>query len=158
MERLENMNILMVGNNPIELSLVDDSITKFGRGALKTTFLFDLSKLTSSLKNLNPAGVFMDDKLNIKEVKKAIYRMHQNKNTAHIPVTIIKSSNFENYPNLGADDFILNTHLTGKSIYNSVINGKQFRISRIYFRKVYRKHQGKVSNFREKLDSIFYSL
>ena len=157
MKRLEEMNILMVGNCPIELSSVDESITKFSRGALKATFLFDLTKLTSSLKHLNPAGVFMDDKLNINDIKNAIYRMNRNKTTAHIPVTIIKSSNFENYPNLGADDFILNSNLTGRSIYKSVINGKQFRISRIYFRKAYRKHQGKMADFKEKLETLFYS-
>lgn len=151
------MNILIVGNSPIELSSVDESITNFSRGVLRTTFLFNLTKLTSSLKNLNPAGVFMDDQLNIKEVKRAIFRMHRNKNTAHIPVTIIKSSNFANYPNLGADDFILNSAISGKTIYNSVINGKRFRKSRIYFKKAYRKQQGRLADFIERVETVFYS-
>lgn len=157
MERLEQMNILMIGNNPIELSDVDRSVFNFSRGALKTTFLFDLTTLATSLKNLNPSGVFIDDKLNIKEIKRAIFRMHRNKNTAHIPVTIIKSSNFANYPNLGADDFILNSSMGGQSIYKSVINGKRFRKSRIYLKKAYRKQQGRFMEFVDILESVFYS-
>lgn len=157
MERLEQMNILLIGNNPIELSDVDESVYNFSRGALRATFLFDLSKLASSLKNLNPSGVFIDDKLNIKEIKRAIFKMHKNRNTAHIPVTIIKSSNFANYPNLGADDFILNSSMSGQSIYKSVLNGKRFRKSRIYIKKAYRKQQGRFMEFADNLESIFYS-
>lgn len=157
MERLEHMNILMIGNNPIELSNVDESVANFSRGALKTTFLFDFTKLTDSIKNINPAGVFIDDKLNIEDIKRAIFRLHRNKNTAHIPVTIIKSSNFANYPNLGADDFILNSAITGKAIYKSVLNGKRFRKSRIYFKKVYRTQQGRFNNFVEYIEAVFYS-
>jgi len=156
MKRLEHMNILLVGNNPTELSIANQSVVAFRKSILKTTVLFNFKKLTQSIKLLNPSGIFIDDKLNLKEIKKVIYKLHRNKNTSHIPVTIIKSSNYTSYPNLGADDFILHTNLNGSSIYNSVINGKQFRKSRIYFIKVYRKQKGKIAQAKEKLEEIIF--
>lgn len=127
MEKLERMNILLVGNNPIELSTIEKSIAGFGRGLLKTTSIFDLQSLKSRIKNLKPAGIFIDDKFSINDIKNFIYTLHRNKNTSHIPVTLIKSSNFTNYPNSGADDFMLHTNLSGKGIYQSVLSGSKFR-------------------------------
>ncbi len=156
MEKLERMNILLVGNNPIELSTVDNSIEGFSRGLLKTTFIFDLKSIAQSIKKLNPAGIFIDDKLNIKEIKNAILKLRRNKSTSHIPVTLIKSSNFSSYPNLGVDDFILNTNISGKGIYKSVANGAKFRKSSLFLRKAYRKQQGKFANLQTNLSMLFY--
>lgn len=155
MKRLEQMNILLVGNNPTELSIVNQSAVSFRKTVLKATVLFDFKKLSQSIKNLNPSGIFIDDKLNLKEIKRVISKLHNSKNTSHIPVTIIKSSNYTNYPNLGADDFILHTNLNGSSIYNSVVNGRQFRKSRIYVIKAYRKQKGRFFEIREKADTFF---
>ncbi len=156
MEKLERMNILLVGNNPIELSTVDSSIEGFGRGLLKTTFIFDLKSIAQSIKKLNPAGIFIDDKLNIKEIKNTILKLRRNKNTSHIPITLIKSSNFLSYPNLGADDFILHTNMSGKGIYQSVTNGARFRKSSVFFKNVYLKQQGKLAKLHASLNTLFY--
>jgi len=154
MEKLERMNILLVGNNPIELSVVEKAIAGFGRGLLKTTYIFDLKSLANSIKVLNPAGIFIDDKLNIRDIKKAIYKLHRNKRTAHIPVTLIKSSNFTNYPNLGADDFILNSNMSGKSVYNSVMSGSRFRKTSAYLKTIYQNQQGMLAGIKAHLSLL----
>lgn len=149
MKRLEPYTILMVGNNPIALSAVAQKTGNYNHNSLKTTFLFDLSKLSGYIKKLHPAAIFIEDSLNMKEVRRTIFRLHSHKNTAHIPVTLIKGSNFTNYPNLGADDYLLKGNLSASSIYQSVKNGRQFRTSRIYLKKMYRKHKGFVVNAKE---------
>jgi hypothetical protein len=154
MKRLERMSILFVGNNPNELAIVNKSVSSFSRGILKATILFDLKKLTQSIKKLNPAGVFIDDRYNLGDIRKAISKLHGNKSTSHIPITILKSSNYLNYPKLEADDFILRSNLTGSSIYNSVINGKRFRKSRVYFRKLYRNQKGKFVELKDRVNEL----
>jgi len=155
MGRLAPINILLVGNNPIELSKVQKSINSFKKGFMKATFLFDLKMLKQSISNLNPSAIFIDDNYNLKDVRKEISRIHSNTHTSHIPITLLKSSNYSNFPKLDADDFILKSNLSGKSIYNSVLNGRRFRISRIYFKKVYRVQKGRISDWKEKLQELF---
>ena len=155
MGRLAPINILMVGNNPIELSAVHKSINSFKKGFMKATFLFDLKMLKQSIKNLNPSAIFIDDTYNLKDVRKEISRIHGNTNTSHIPITLLKSSNYSSFPKLEADDFMLKSNLTGKSIYKSVLNGRRFRISRIYFKKAYRVQKGKMAELKEKLQELF---
>ena len=149
MKRLEPYTILLVGNNPMVLSSLHDKVRKYRHRSLKTTFLFDLSKLTTYIKKLHPAAIFIDDSLNMREVRRTIFRLHNHKNTAHIPVTLIKSSNFTNYPNLEADDYLLRDNLNPASMYQSVVNGRRFRKTRIYLKKMYRKHIGYLASARE---------
>lgn len=151
------MNILFVGNNPNELAIVNQSVSSFSRGILKATVLFDLKKITQSIKKLNPAGIFIDDRYNLKEIRKVVSQLHANKSTSHIPITILKSSNYLSYPKLEVDDFILRSNITGNSIYNSVINGKRFRKSRIYFRKLYRNQKGKFVEFKDRVNELIQS-
>lgn len=157
MKRIEQMNILVVGNNTAELASVNQIISSFRKGVMKATVLFDLKKLSQSIKKLNPAGIFIDDRYNLKEIGKVIKQLHSNESTTHIPITILKSSNFINYPKLEADDFILQSNLTGNSIYSSVINGKRFRKSRIYFRKLYRNQKGKFIEMKERVNELIQS-
>ncbi len=154
MKNLQKMNILFVGNNSNELAIVNQSVASFSRGILKTTVLFDLKKLAQSIKKINPAGIFIDDRFNLKEIGRIISKLHSSKNTSHIPITILKSSNFINYPKLEADDFILRSNLSGSSIYNSVINGKRFRKSRVYFRKLYRSQKGKFVELKDRMNEL----
>lgn len=148
------MNILFVGNNPNELAIVNQSVSSFSRGVLKATVLFDLKKLTQSIKKLNPAGIFIDDRYNLNEIRKVVTQLHGNKSTSHIPITILKSSNYLSYPKLEVDDFILRSNLSGNSIYNSVINGKRFRKSRIYFRKLYRSRKGRLVEMKDRVNEL----
>lgn len=154
MKNLQKMNILFVGNNPSELAVVNQSVSTFSRGILKPTILFDLKKLSQKIKKINPAGIFIDDRYNLNEIGKVISRLHGNKNTSHIPITILKSSNYISYPKLEADDFILRSNLTGNIIYRSVINGKRFRKSRIYFRKLYRSQKGRIVEMKDRLNEL----
>lgn len=155
MKRLAPMNILLVGNNPLELSDVHASISSFRKGLLKTTVLFDLKKIGQSIKNLNPSAIFIDDRYSTKDLRKAIARVHRNAETNHIPITLLKSSNYGNVAGIEADDFMMKTDLNGSSIYASITNGRRFRKSRIYFNKVYRKRKGQLLELKEKVEDFF---
>lgn len=149
------MNILLVGNNPLELSDVYHQISSFKKGLLKTTVLFDLKKIKKYVKDLNPSAIFIDDRYSTKELRRTITRIHGTEDTHHIPITLLKSSNMSTSANLEVDDFVLKSNLTGSSIYASIINGGRFRRSRIYFKKVYRKRKGQLHEIKEKIETIF---
>lgn len=155
MKSLAPMNILLVGNNPLELSDVHSSISSFRKGLLKTTVLFDLKKIGQHIKNLNPSAIFIDDRYSTKELTRAISRIHGREETTHIPITLMKSSNHSTHSALEVDDFVLKTNLTGHAIYTSITNGRRFRKSRIYFNKVYRKRKGQINELMEKVEAIF---
>lgn len=155
MKRLAPMNILLVGNNPLELSDVYNQISSFKKGLLKTTVLFDLKKIKQHIKNLNPSAIFIDDKYSTKELSRAISRIHGSEDTHHIPITLMKSTNRSTHSGLEVDDFLLKTNLTGSSIYASITNGRRFRKSRIYFNKAYRKRKGQLKDLRVRVEDLF---
>ena len=157
MKRLAPMNILLVGNNPVELSDLYKQISSFKKGLLKATVLFDLRKIKQSVKNLNPSAIFIDDRYNPVELKRTINKIHGSDDTSHISITLMKSSNYNNHPELEADDFVLKDNVTGNSVYASIVNGRRFRKSRIYFKKAYRKRKGQLKEIREKVESYFNS-
>ena len=149
------MNILLVGNNSLELSDVYHQISSVKMSLLKTTVLFDLKKIKKYVKYLNPSAIFIDDRYSTKELRRTITRIHGTEDTHHIPITLLKSSNMSTSANLEVDDFVLKSNLTGSSIYASIINGGRFRRSRIYFKKVYRKRKGQLNEIKEKIETIF---
>jgi hypothetical protein len=154
MKRLAPMNILLVGNNPVELSNVYNSISSLGKGLLNTTVLFDLKKIKQSIKQLSPSAIFIDDRYGMKELRRTISSIHGNSDTNHISITLLKSSNYSNYPKLEADDFILKSGMDGHSIHTSVKNAMRFRKSRIYINKAYRKRKGQLIEMKEKIEDF----
>ena len=91
----DSMNILLVGNNPRELTDIYSSISAFKSPSFKLEVAFDLRNIFRRIRKFKPATILIDDRLNHRKLNRLIKRIHRNAHTHDIPVTILKSSNVE---------------------------------------------------------------
>jgi hypothetical protein len=141
---IEQMNVLMVGNNPIELSKVFDHLNKLGDKKIITEIAFDLKSSMERLVNFKPAFIVIDDNIGKSEMDNAVSALLRDRKTRNIPITILKSSNYQEAISSGVMNYILKTNLTGESLYKALKASLQFKRTQLYLQKAYSKRKGQL--------------
>ena len=134
----ESMNVLLVGNNPGEVSDIYDHISSFKRPIFRIAIAFNLIRIFRRIRKFKPASILIDDRLNRKRLRKLIQRLHRNPNTSEIPVTLLKSTNDEFGIRTGIDEYILKEGLTAEKLRNTILNSRRLRRTSIYLYKSYK--------------------
>ncbi len=147
----DSIEILLVGNNPMEMSDIYENLLKYKRGILNAAITFELNGLLSKIIKIKPQSIVIDDKYGREELKAVINSLLHNNKTRHIPITLIKNSNQEMAVDLGADDFVLKHNLSAIELLASIKNAVKFRATRNYFTKTYTRHSGVVSSALDQL-------
>jgi DNA-binding response OmpR family regulator len=88
---LHDIKILIVGNNPIELSHVFKNLSEVQGSKLVTEIAFDFKTIRERLSTFMPNFIFIDDNIGKMELKHVIDSLAKRK-TKGIPITILKSS------------------------------------------------------------------
>lgn len=135
----DSMNILLVGNNPRELTVIYSSISAFTSPVFKLEVAFDLRNIFQRIRKFKPATILIDDRLNHRKLNRLIKRIHRNAHTHDIPVTILKSSNDEFAIDAEVDDYILKANLGAERLRFSILNSIRLRKTSIFLYKSYRK-------------------
>lgn len=143
---VESINVLLVGNNPGEVSNIYDHI-----GSFKPLFViavaFNLRRIFRRIRKFKPASILIDDRLNRKKLRRLIQRLHRNPNTSEIPVTLLKSTNDEFGIRTGIDEYILKEGLTAEQLRNTIINSRRLRRTSIYLYKSYKMSRNIFEKF-----------
>ena len=135
----EDMNVFLVGNNPAEMSDINDRISSFKKPFFRTIIAFDLKRIFRHIRRSRPVSILIDDRLNRRKLNRLIKRIHRNPKTREIPVTLLKSSNNEFRINAEIDDYILKENLTPENLKKTIINSRRLRRTSIYLYKSYKK-------------------
>lgn len=144
-ENLEKLQLLLVGNNPIELSKILDRLNEVKGGKINTAFAFDLKSSLQCLLTFKPSHILIDDNIGKSELSNSINRLQSRRKTKDIPITILKNSNYQETVSWGALNFILKSNLTGELLYRSLLNSSKYRRAQLYFQQAYRKRKGQLS-------------
>ena len=140
----EQLNLLLVGNNPIELGSILGKIERIPGKKVMTEIAFDLKGLFERLMSFKPNFILIDDNIGRNELIEAIQALAQNKRTRDIPVTVLKNSNYQE--SLGASsifDYVLKQNFSAESVLTSLRNSLKLRRTQLYLYKAYthRKRQ-----------------
>ncbi|HEY9045738.1 MAG TPA: hypothetical protein VIN08_07565 [Ohtaekwangia sp.] len=136
------LNVLLVGNNPIELSSVLKKVQQVHGAKIVTEIAFDLKSVLERLMRFNPNFIFIDDNLGRSELKETIHSLSSNKKTKDIPITVLKNSNYQEA--LGTSsilDYLLKQNLSPEAIYNTLKNSIKIRRTQLYLYQVYQKRK-----------------
>ena len=107
----QTINVLLIGNNPIEMSSVYDELKKAKSNVFNTEFGFELKSLVRKIKTFKPSCILIDDNIERVKIKQILRKLTQNRLTKNIPITVIKNSNYnEGYSE--AQDNLLKEKLT----------------------------------------------
>jgi CheY-like chemotaxis protein len=145
----EKLKVLVVGNNPIELGRVFDSLHKIRDVRIITEIAFDLKSILERLMRFSPHYILIDDNIGKLELKNAVNTLLNERKTKNIPITILKSSNYHEAINTGVMNYVLKESLTGESLHTALKNSSKFKKTQLYLLNAYKKRKGQLKRLLE---------
>src|SRR6186713_3034955 len=91
----EPVNILLIGNNPIEMSSMLNTIAKVPGRKIITEIAFDVKSSWQRLVNFHPTFILIDDNIGRSELSQTVDSFVHNSRTRDVPITVLKNSNYE---------------------------------------------------------------
>lgn len=140
----QDLNVLLVGNNPIELSRVFDNIRSVPGSRILTEIAFDIKTIFERLVNFRPNYILIDDNIGKVALKNAVKMLSKDKKTKNVPIAILKNSNYEEVFSVGVMDYILKENINGQSLYTALTNSLKFRRTQLYLYKALKKRKGQL--------------
>lgn len=133
----EEVNLLLVGNNPIELSAILGKIQSIRGKKIITEIAFDLKSLFERLMNFKPDYILIDDNIGRFELTAAISSLANNRRTRDIPITVLKNSNYQESFGSGVLDYLLKQNISAESLFNTLKNSLKLRRTQLLLYKAY---------------------
>jgi len=139
----KEMNVLMIGNNPIELVKVFNYLKKLsGKGV--TEIAFDFKSGLERLSRFSPNFIILDDNLGRGELTRAIGSFSHFKKTRNTPITVLKNSNYQEAFGGVAMNYILKENLSVESLHAAFKASLISARAQLFLEEVYRKRKGRL--------------
>jgi hypothetical protein len=139
-KRTEAMNVLLVGNNPIDMGRTLDKLNQLRGFKVITEIAFDLPSILQRLVKFNPNFILIDDNIGKQELTLAVNTLTHSRKTKDIPITVMKNSNYqESYGASAILDYILKNNLSAESLYSTLRNSFKFKRTQTFLRQAYTK-------------------
>lgn len=139
---LDPINVLLIGNNPIEMGSVLDKLKQVRGQRIITEIAFDLRGLLERLMRFNPNFIFIDDNIGRNEMMETVKSLSSNKKTKDVPITVLKNSNYsESLASTSILDYLLKQNLSPEDLYKTVKNSLRFRKTQLYLYQAYKKRR-----------------
>ena len=147
---LDPINILLIGNNPIEMGSVLEKLKKVRGQKIITEIAFDLKSILERLMRFNPNFIFIDDNIGKNELMVTVKSLSSNKKTKDIPITVLKNSNYhESLASSSILDYLLKQNLSPEDLYKTVKNSLRFRRTQLYLYQAYKKRKEQLMKFTD---------
>jgi CheY-like chemotaxis protein len=143
----KTLKILVVGNNPIDLSKMLTRIQKINDKNVVTEIAFDAQSILLRLNTFKPDYILLDDNVGRSELKAIIKLLQAERETRNIPITVVKNSNYSEAIANGVMDYVLKETLTGDSLYRMLANSLKFRKTQAYLYQAYNSRKGQLMRF-----------
>lgn len=138
----DSVNILLIGNNPIEMSTMLNTIASVPGRRIITEIAFDVKSSLERLIKFQPTFILIDDNIGRAELWQTVDSLTHNAKTRDIPITVLKNSNYEEAV-VSADilDYLLKKNLTTESLYSAIKNTLKFRRTHQFLKDAYTKRK-----------------
>ena len=143
--RGDTMNVLLVGNNPIELSGVLEKLRQVRGQRIATEIAFDVKSILQRLLRFQPNFILIDDNIGRHELLETVNTLSANRATKDIPITVLKNSNYsESLGSASILDYLLKQNLSPEDLYKTLKNTLRFRTTQRYLYEAYQKRRGQL--------------
>lgn len=141
----DQVNILFIGNNPLEMSSMLDTISKVPGRKIMTEIAFDVKSSLERLLKFDPNFILIDDNIGRTELSQTVHSLTNHLKTSDTPIAVIKNSNYEEAITAGNIlDYLLKKNLTAELLYNTIKNTLKFKRTRQYLMEAYSKRKGQL--------------
>jgi ActR/RegA family two-component response regulator len=136
------LNVLLVGNNPIDLSHTEAGLGQIQNREVKIETAFDLTSIFNRLSKFRPNFILLDDNLGSTGLRLIVEALQTHRKTKNIPVTVLKNSNYIDTINTGVMNYVLKQSITGEVLYTAFMNSLKFKRTQQYLQQAYNKRSG----------------
>ena len=143
------MNVLVLGNNPIELTRVFDKLQKLSENNIVTEIAFDLKSCKERLIKFHPHYIFIDDNLGSQNLSQMVRFFSVRKNTKDVPITILKNSNYKESFSGRVMNYLLKENLSGEVLKTSISNSLSAWRAQLALTNAYQKRKGQLKRLLE---------
>ena len=148
----DEINVLLIGNNPIEMSNVLEKLNQVRGKKIITEIAFDLRSIVQRLLKFDPAFILIDDNIGPTGLKETVQVLLHNTKTKDVPITVLKNSNYdESWASSSILDYILKQNLSSDTLYSTVKNSFKFRRTQRYLQQSYQKRKEQLFNLMGKV-------
>jgi DNA-binding NarL/FixJ family response regulator len=142
---LELLQVLVVGNNPIEMGRILDKLKRIDHRKVVTEIAFDLETIFERLTHFQPNHILIDDNIGKEELTVAVSKLNAHKKTKNVPITVLKNSNYsESAVSSQILDYILKQDISGESLINAIKNSLKFKRTQRYLYTTYHQRKGQL--------------
>lgn len=149
------LKLLVVGNNPIELSRVLEQIEKIDRQK-DVKIAFDFHSIIDRLSNFKPDFILIDDNIGRSELRHVVDSLLSERRTKNIPITVLKNSNYHEAISTGVMDYVLKENLSGDKIYRALRNSLKIKKTQLYLYNSYKKRKGQLMRMFRASEPAFH--
>jgi CheY-like chemotaxis protein len=143
------LKLLIIGNNPLELSRIEETLTNYPERRMVTAFAFDVRSIVERLLGFRPDHILVDDNIGKSALQEMVRKLSGYRRTKDIPITVLKNSNYTESLGSGVMDYLLKQNFSAEKLYRSLVNARRLRQAQQYLYQAYRKRKGQlVSAFR----------
>lgn len=131
----DNIRVLLVGNNPIEMSTLYEGLQNLKGKISKVSTSFSDDDTLKKIATDSPNCIIIDDNLGLKSLKILIDKINQLGKEA-LSITLLKTKNTQEIT-YGVQEYLMKESLTPERIYNSLNNALRFRKTQKYLKVKY---------------------
>ena len=137
----EPLNVLLIGNNPIDLTRTLEKLNQIHGRRIITEIAFDLRSIVERLIKFNPNFILIDDNIGRSELTQTINTLSKTRKTKDVPITVLENSNYRESSSAGILDYVLKQNFSAESFYSILRNSLKFRRTQLYLRTAYNKRK-----------------
>jgi DNA-binding NarL/FixJ family response regulator len=130
-----DINVLLVGNNPIEMSIVYEKLFDLKDKIKRIETAFSQADMLNKIHLTHPNCIILDDNLGLNPLKAIIRNINELSKEA-ISITLLKTHNKQEVTS-GVQEYILKDGIDSIRIYNALRNALKFKKTQQFFRIKY---------------------
>ena len=141
----ERVNVLLIGNNPIEMGRVLNNLNQIRGQNITTEIAFDVKSILERLLKFRPTFILIDDNIGKTELLATVNSLSSNKRTKNVPITVLKNSNYhEAMGSASILDYLLKQNLSSEALYNMLKNSLRLRRTQQLLYNAYKKRKNQL--------------
>ncbi|WP_340153163.1 hypothetical protein [uncultured Marivirga sp.] len=129
------INVLLVGNNPIEMSIVYEKLFDLQGKIKRIETAFSQADMLNKIHLTHPNCIILDDNLGLNPLKAIIRNINELSKEA-ISIILLKTYNKQEVTS-GVQEYILKDGIDSNRIYNALRNALKFKKTQQFFRIKY---------------------
>ncbi len=136
------LHVLLVGNNPIELSRLREVLAQIPGYRVIAEIAFDVRSAWQRMMRFTPQFILIDDNIGRKELAETVHLLASRRKTRDVPVAVLKNSNYSEAVTTSlALDYLLKQNLTARALYVAVKNALKLQQARKYLWQAYARRK-----------------